>query len=97
MSLINRNSLDSFYMLMALTALELKIFQKKLQKIIGNKNIIRNIYRIQAYNWIMCGYFCIWFTDFMLKGKILLHYTNLFSNKPKKYEKNDKMILKYFQ
>ena len=82
-------------MLMALTALELKIFQKKLQKIIGNENIIRNIYRIQAYNWIMCGYFCIWFIDVMLKGKILLHYTSLFSLK--KYEKNDKMILKYFQ
>ena len=43
---------------------------------------------------IMCGYFCIEFTDFMLKGKSLLDYTNLFS--PNKYEKNDKIILKYF-
>ena len=41
---------------------------------------------------IMCRYFCIEFTDFMLKGKSLLDYTNLFS--PNKYEKNDKMILK---
>ena len=31
----------------------------------------------------------------MLKGKSLLDYTNLFS--PNDYEKNDKMILKYFQ
>ena len=43
----------------------------------------------------MCGYFCIGFIDFMLKGKILIDYTNLFS--PNDYEKNDKIILKYFQ
>ena len=43
----------------------------------------------------MCGYFCIEFIDFMLKGKSLLVYTNLFS--PNKYEKNDTIILKYFQ
>ena len=27
---------------------------------------------------IMCGYFCFGFIDFMLKGKGLLEYTNLF-------------------
>ena len=43
---------------------------------------------------IMCGYFCIGFIDFMLKGKSLLDYTNLFS--PSNYEKNDKIILKLF-
>ena len=43
----------------------------------------------------MCGYFCARFIDFMLKGKRLLDYTNLFS--PKEYEKNDKTILEYFQ
>ena len=43
----------------------------------------------------MCEYFCIEFINFMLKGKRLLDYTNLYS--PKKYEKNDKIILKYFQ
>ena len=43
----------------------------------------------------MCGYFCIGFIDFMLKGKNLLEITNLFS--PNEYEKNNKMILKYFQ
>ena len=42
---------------------------KKIRKFIGNKNIIINIYRIQAYDSIMGGYFCIGFIDFMLKGK----------------------------
>ena len=70
---------------------ELNIFQIK--KFIGNKNIITNTYRIQACNSIMCGYFCIGFIDFMLKGKSLLGYTNLFS--PNDYEKNNK--IKYFQ
>ena len=43
----------------------------------------------------MCGYFCIRFIDFMLKGKSLLDYTNLFS--PNNYEGNDKIMLKYLQ
>ena len=43
----------------------------------------------------MCGYLFIAFTDFMLKGKSSLDYTNLFS--PKEYEKNDKIIPKYFR
>ena len=47
---------------------------------------------MQAYDSIMCGYFCIRFIDFMLKGKILLEYTNLFP--PNEYKKNDKIILK---
>ena len=43
----------------------------------------------------MCGQFCIGFIDFMLKGKSLLEYTNLFYSNG--YEKSDKIILKYFQ
>ena len=39
---------------------------KEVKKIKRNKNIITNIYRIQAYDSIMCGYFCIGFIDFML-------------------------------
>ena len=63
---------------------------KEIKKFIGNKNIITNIYRIQAYNSIMCGYFSIGFINFMLKGKSLLNYTNLFSpNKYEKYENNN--------
>ena len=58
-----------------------------------NKNIITNIYRMQAYNsTIMCGYFCIGYIDFMLKGKSLLDYTSLFSPND-----HNKIILKYFQ
>ena len=69
---------------------------KEIKKFIGNKNIITNIYRIQAYDSIRCGYFCIGFVDFMLKGKSLYtkEYTKLFS--PNEYKKNDKIILKYF-
>ena len=65
---------------------------KEIKKFIGNKNIIKNIYRIQAYDSIMCRYFCIGFID--LKGKSLLDYTNLFSLND--YDKNNKIILKYF-
>ena len=43
----------------------------------------------------MWGYFCIGFIDLMLKGKCFLHYTYLFT--PNDSEKNDKIILKYFQ
>ena len=65
---------------------------KEIKKFIGNKNITINVLRTQAYNSIICGYFCIRFIEFMLKGKSLLEYTNLFS--PGKYEKNDEIILK---
>ena len=51
---------------------------KEINKFIGNnKKIKPNIFRIQAYNSIMCGYFCIEFINYMLKGKTLLDYTNL--------------------
>ena len=50
----------------------------KIKNFIDNKNIITNIYSIQAYDSIMCRYFCIGFIDFMLKDKSLLDYTNLF-------------------
>ena len=42
---------------------------KEIKIFIGNKNIQRNIFRIQAYNSVMCGYFCIGLIDFMLKDK----------------------------
>ena len=65
------------------------------RKFIGKNNIKTNIYRIQANSSIIYGYFCIEFIDFMLKGKNLSVYTNLFYLG--KYKKNDKVILKYFQ
>ena len=78
-----------------MTALELNIPKgnkgnKVNKQFIGNKNIVTNVFRIQTYNSIMRGYFCIAFIDFMLKGKSLLDYTNLFS--PNDYETNDKIF-----
>ena len=68
---------------------------KEIKKSIGNKNIITNIYQMQAYSSRMCGLFGIGFIYFILKGKSLLDYTNSFS--PNEYEKSNKIILKYFQ
>ena len=56
-------------------------------------SITINIFRIQAYDSIMCGYFCIGFIDFMLAGKTLTEFTNLFSLN--NFEKNN-IILNYF-
>ena len=44
-----------------------------------NKNIKTNIFRMQAYDSIMCGYFCIGFIGFMLPGKSLTEFTNYLS------------------
>ena len=51
---------------------------KEFKAFINNKNITTNIFRIQAYDSIMCGYFYIGFIDFMLAGKTLTEFTNLF-------------------
>ena len=67
---------------------------KEIKKFIGNKNVIANIFRIQAYDSILCGYFCIGFINFMFKGKILTDYTNVFS--PNNFNRNDDIILNYF-
>ena len=67
----------------------------KTRKFIGNKNVKTNIYIIQAFDLIMCGYFCIGFIDFMLKSESLLEYTNVISTN--EYKKNAKIILKSFQ
>ena len=62
---------------------------------IGHKNIEANIFRVQANNSVMCGYFCIGFADFMLAGKKLTDFTNLFP--PHEFGKNDQIILTYFK
>ena len=51
---------------------------KEIIKLIGNKSITTNIYRIQACDSIMCGYICIGFIDFLLKVKSVLEYTIFF-------------------
>ena len=68
---------------------------KEINKFIGNNNIKSNIFRIQAYSSIMCGYYCIEFINYMLKGKALLDYTNLFS--PNDFKKNDQIIKRIFK
>ena len=65
---------------------------KEVRTFINNKNIKTNIFRIQAYDSIMCGYFCIRFIDFMLAGKKL---TDLFS--PYDFKKNDDIVLTCFK
>ena len=67
---------------------------KEIMKFINRKKIITNIYRIQAYDSIMCDYFCIGFINFMFNGKSLTDYTNLFS--PNNFNKNDNIIFSYF-
>ena len=64
---------------------------KEIMKFIICKKIITNIYRIQAYDSIMCGYFCIGFINFMFNGKSLADYTNPFS--PNDFSKNDDIFL----
>ena len=67
---------------------------KEIMKFIGNKNIITNIFRIQAYNSVMYGYFCIGFIHFMFNGNSLADFTNLFS--PNDFKKSNDIILNYF-
>ena len=68
---------------------------KEINKFIGNSDIKSKIFRIQAYDSIMCGYFCIEFINYMLKGKNLLDYANLFSTND--FKDNDKIIKKIFK
>ena len=68
---------------------------EEIKEFIGNKNIKANIFCVQPNNSIMCGYFCIGFIDFMLAGKTLTDFTNLFS--PDDFDKNDHIILSYFK
>ena len=68
---------------------------EEIKEFVGNKNIIANIFRVQANNSVMCGYFCIGFIDFMLAGKKLTDFTSKFS--PYDFKKNDNIILSYFK
>ena len=68
---------------------------EEIKELLGNKNIIANIFRVQANDLVMCEYFCIRFIDFMLAGKKLTDFTNLFA--PYDFEKNDDIILSYFK
>ena len=67
---------------------------KEIKRFIGHKNRKANIFRIQADNSIMCGYFCIGFIDFMFANKILIDFTSFFSLYD--LRKNNDLILSYF-
>ena len=68
---------------------------KEIEHSIGNKKIKANIFRIQAYDSIMCGYFCIEFINYMFDGKSLIDFTSLFS--PYEFKKNDEIIKMIFK
>ena len=68
---------------------------EEVKEFIENKNIKANIFRVQENDSLMCGYFCIGFIDFVLAGKNLTDYTNLFS--PHNLKKEDHIILSYFK
>ena len=68
---------------------------EEVKEFIGNKNIKAKSFQVQENSSIMCWYFCIGFIDFMLAGKKLTDYTNLFS--PHDLKKNDNIILSYFK
>ena len=67
----NVNYFDSF---------EVEHIPKEIKTSINKSIIVINIFKIQAYDSIMCGYFCTGFIDFMLAGKTLIDFTNLFSS-----------------
>ena len=68
---------------------------EEIKEFIGNKNIKANIFRVQANNLIMCGYFCIGFIDFMFANKKLSDFTSFFFLMTLK--RNEGIILSYFK
>ena len=72
-----------------------KFINNDMAKSSSLERIESNIFRIKAYDSIMCRYFCIEFINYMLKGKKLLDYTNLFS--PNDFENNDRVIKRIFK
>ena len=63
----NKNNDDSF---------GVEYLSKEVTKFIGNKYIKSNIFRVQSYDSVMCGYFCIGFIEFILAVKSLIYFTS---------------------
>lgn len=80
--------------MMMQTQFRVECIPKQIVKFIGNKNIITNICRTQAYNSILCEYFCLEFINFMFKDKNLTDFTHLFSQHH--FPQNNQLILDYF-
>ena len=68
---------------------------QKVANEIKRKTITHKIYTIQSDDSIMCEFFCIAFIEYTIAGKTLSGYINFFS--PNDYQKNDKIIYKYFE
>ena len=73
----------------------MKHVPEEIKEFIGNKNTKAIVFRVQANDSVMCGYFCIAFIDFILTGEKLTDYTNLFS--PHDFKKSDNITLSYFK
>ena len=71
------------------------LYPQNLLNKIRDKSITYNIFRIQDNESTMRGFYCIALIEYMLAGKTLLDYTNLFS--PDDYKNNFKIIYKYFK
>ena len=69
----------------------------EVKKFIGDKDTISNIFRLQACDSIMCGYFCVAFIHYMFDNtnKTLLDFTNVFF--PYDFKKNDEIIARLFK
>ena len=89
-SLFTENNLDLYFDYFGIKDTPLEVLNK-----IIYKSITHNIFRMQDKESVMCGFYCIAFIEYMLAGKILFGYNNLFS--PNDYEENNKVIYKYFQ
>ena len=68
---------------------------EEIKEFVENKNIISNIFRVQAKHSVMYGYFWIGFIDFMLAGKKLTDFTSMFS--PHDFKKRGNIIFSYFK
>ena len=63
-------------------------------RFLQGKDVDTNIYRIEVSDFVMCGYYCIKFLDYMFVRKSLTDFTSLFS--PTDFALNDKIITKLF-
>ena len=98
---MNRNTLDSWIALYVncdsatyFNSVSVQHIPEDIKNFIGNKSHIKNIFRLQAYDSIMCVYCDIGFIDFMFKGKSLMDFKNLFLTD--NFEKYGEVILNYF-
>ena len=88
-------------------AIDIKLSKAQIKKLIQSGGLLGKLLSklagplmkvaipLKAYGSIMCGYYCIEFVNYMLKGKALLDYTNLFS--PNDFKKNDQIVNRIFK